>query len=63
MDMNIEERKALHQAVMETMEEILNSDLFTNAAQRSKEDYHFLVSHNISIMSDSIAGRYERNSQ
>ena len=58
--MNQEERKAFRQAVMETMEAILNSDLFTDAAQRSKEDYHFLVSHNTITMADSIVERYER---
>ncbi len=53
-------REALRQAVMETMEVMLNSDLFTDAAQRCKEDYHFLVLHNVITMADSIAGRYER---
>lgn len=58
--MNLKEREALRQAVMETMEVILTSDLFANAARRSQEDYHFLVSHNVSTMADSVAGRYER---
>lgn len=58
--MNKDEREALRQAVMETMKIFLDSDLLTNAAQRCREDYTFLVSSNLTTMADSIAGRYER---
>lgn len=58
--MNQIERESLRQAVMETMDVMLQSELFTRAAQRSKEDYQSIVSVNLSIMADSIVGRYER---
>lgn len=53
-------REALRQAAMETMEEMLSTDLFVKAAQRCQEDYRFLVIHNVPLMAESIAGRYER---
>lgn len=58
--MSRNEREALRQAVMETMEIMLNSGIFTNAAKRCPEDYRFIVSSNLTTMADSIAGRYER---
>lgn len=53
-------REALRKALQETMEIVLESELFTNAAKRGIEDYEFLVSHNIPMMTDSVLGIYER---
>lgn len=53
-------REALRKALQETMEIVLESELFTNAAKRGIEDYEFIVSHNILMMTDSVLGIYER---
>lgn len=53
-------REALQRALWETMKIILESELFTNAAKRGIEDYKFIVSHNIPMMTDSVLGIYER---
>lgn len=53
-------REALRKALQETMKIVLESELFTNAAKRGSEDYEFLVSHNIPMMTDSVLGIYER---
>lgn len=52
-------REALRKALQETMEIVLESELFTNAAKRGLEDYEIIVSNNISMMTDSVLGIYE----
>lgn len=53
-------REALQRALWETMKIVLESELFTNAAKREIEDYKFIVSNNIPMMTDSVLGIYER---
>lgn len=55
----IQKREALRRALQETMEIVLESELFTNAAKRGIEDYEFIVSHNIPMMVDLTLSRYE----
>lgn len=57
---NPQNRAALRKALWETLEIVLESELFTRAARRGLEDYEFVVSSNISTMVDSVLGRYER---
>lgn len=57
---NPQNRAALEKALWETLEMVLESELFTNAAQRGLEDYEFIVSSNISTMVDSVLGKYEQ---
>ena len=57
---NPQNREALRKALWETLEMVLESELFTRAARRGLEDYEFVVSGNISTMVDSVLGRYER---
>lgn len=53
-------RDALRKALQETMEIVLESELFTNAAKRGIEEYERVVSCNIPMMSDLVLGIYER---
>ena len=52
-------REALRKALQETMEIVLESELFTNAAKRGIEDYEHVVSCNIPMMTDLVLSIYE----
>ena len=53
------QKEVLQRALQETMEIMLESELFTNAAKRGTEDYEVTVSRNIPAMVESVIGKYQ----